>query len=730
MKKWILAAIVATATAYCRPGSVFPADYCHLDFSTYLGGDDEEIAYGVALDDTKNIYVAGYTKSSDFPVANAYQGTNEWAEDAFISKFSSAGTTLIFSTYLGGASTDKAYAIVMDAPHGQFLITGQTLSCNFPIRNGFQTACSGNGDAFVTSFSSTGSALIFSSFLGGTGSDIGHGIGIDYYGYPYVAGETVSDDFPTRNCYQAARRGGKDGFITELTPSGSGLYYSTYLGGSSDESVADIAINTAGEAFATGATWSSDFPTVNAYQSNTPDTSAFVSKLSISGSYLHYSTHLGGSGDDSGSGIFVDAYNCAYVVGSTDSSDFPTFNSYQDSKAGGYDVFVTCLGSPGFTLVYSSYLGGSSNDLGSDVQAEGDYTEVFVCGTTASSDFPVVSPYQASFNGGTPYGDVFYTHLIPDSGPLRIYRSTYLGGNTEDRAWGIVLDYSGECAYLVGETNSVDFPLRTPYQTTYGGWIDDGFVSRVGWGPASARNQYHTDFDSDGVSDIAVFRSAEGLWAVRGVTRVYFGNSLDFAAVADYDGDGVTDIATYRPSTGMWAVRNITRVYFGQSLDQHRPWDYDGDGRADFCVFRPDGGIWAVRSVTRAYFGTWGDIACPGYFDSDNRADMAIFRAYEGLWSLRGITRFNLGQDGDLPVAGDYGGAGVFKAGIYRQGNGLWRVRDFTAAYFGANSYACPAAYSGVADQIGVYQPNQTLWAVKDMTRVYFGGYQDYPVTR
>ncbi len=733
MRRTVLITALAGALVSALPRTLFPSGDLWLAASTFLGGaGGADVGWGIDLDDEKNIYVVGYTYSSDFPVVGAYQSTRDWDADAFVSKFSSSGTGLVFSTFLGGASSDYGYAIAVDPPHGQLLVTGRTLSCNFPVLNGFQSTCGGNGDAFVAALPTSGSSLIVSSYLGGEADDKGRGIGIDQYGYVYVAGETSSDDFPTLSCYQGSRQGGVDGFLAELFPAGSSLYYSTYLGGSADDYPSGLAVRPAGFAFVAGTTKSGDFPEVNAYQGNNAGESAFVSKFAASGSYLHYSTYLGGSGDDGAGGIFVDSYDAAYVAGFTLSPDFPTFNAYQASHAGGYDAFVTCLGSPGFTLIYSSYFGGSGNDYGLAVEAEGDYSEAFLCGATMSYDFPALLPYQATFSGGAPYGDAFFAHLAPDGDILRPHSSTYLGGTADDLPHDLALDYAGQRAWLVGETNSQDFPVRWPFQPTHGGGITDAFVTGLDWGSASARNQYHTDFDGDGVSDIAIFRAAEGLWSVRSVTRAYLGNSLDAPVPADYDGDGVAEIATYRPSAGMWAVLGLTRVYFGSAWDQARPADYNGDGRADFGLFRPDGGVWAVRDVTRAYFGTYGDAACPGYYDSDDRADMAIFRAGSGLWSIRNLTRFNFGAASDTAVPGDYGLDASWEAAVFNLSSGLWAIRGLSRFYLGSSGdRAVPGDYNGDGwDISGVFRDAAGLWSVRAFTRVYFGGSGDIPVTR
>jgi len=241
-----------------------------------------------------------------------------------------------------------------------------------------------------------------------------------------------------------------------------------------------------------------------------------------------------------------------------------------------------------------------------------------------------------------------------------------------------------------------------------------------------------TDYNGDGVSDIAIFRESTGLWAIRGVTRVYFGNVDDEPIPGDYNGDGTTDIGIFRDISGLWAVRGETRVYFGGSSDIAVPGDYDGDGLCDIGIFRRSSGLWALRGLTRAYFGSPSDIPLPGYYGADPGADIGIFRGSSGVWAVRGVTRIYFGGSSDDPVPGDYNGDGVWEPSIYRASSGLWAIRGETRAYFGGSAdYPIPADYSGDAiDNIGIFRPSSGLWAVKDGPRVYFGGSTDLPVTR
>ena len=315
-----------------------------LIYSTYLGGNGEERGNGIAVDSSSNAYVAGYTKSTNFPTQNPYQGSNAGESDAFVTKLSSGGDTLTYSTYLGGSSSDYGNDVAVDNS-GNAYITGRTYSSDdFPTLNPHQGSFGGGSyDAFVTKLSSGGDALIHSTYLGGNSYDEGYGIAVDSSGNAYVAGYTRSSDFPTQNPYQGSNAGESDAFVTKLSSGGDTLIYSTYLGGSDDSGGYDIAVDSLGNAYVTGNTQSTDFPTLNPHQGSYGGgyCDAFVTKLSSNGSALIYSTYLGGSSSDYGHGIAVYSSGNAYVVGYTDSTDFPTLNPYQSSHGGGeWDAFV------------------------------------------------------------------------------------------------------------------------------------------------------------------------------------------------------------------------------------------------------------------------------------------------------------------------------------------------------------------------------------------------------
>jgi hypothetical protein len=290
-----------------------------LEYSTYIGVRSDDAATSIAVDALGGAYVTGSTRSDDFPTLGPYQA-DQGGEDAFVTKLSPSGTSLSYSTYLGGAANEMGLGIAVDDSGGA-VVTGYTSSLDFPVLGPVQPLQAGT-DAFVTRLSPSGSGLVYSTFLGGDGLDVGKDVALDGAGNAYVTGYTNSTDFPTLNAYQA-HQGSLDAFLTKLSPSGSALVYSTYLGGGSDDVAYGVAVDRAGRAYLAGATKSTDFPTQDPLQSDQPDWDAFVTKFARSGSRLVYSTYLGGGGTDWGLGIAVDGSGSAYVTGDTGSTDLP-----------------------------------------------------------------------------------------------------------------------------------------------------------------------------------------------------------------------------------------------------------------------------------------------------------------------------------------------------------------------------------------------------------------------
>jgi len=460
----------------------FNASGSELIYSTYLGGSVSDQGRAIAVDSSGSAYVAGSTCSSDFPTAYPLEASLKGACDGFVTKLNASGTSLVYSTFLGGSGTtgisDEGTGIAVDSA-GSAYVTGETWSTDFPTVNPIQ-GYGGGGDAFLCKFSAAGTALVYSTYLGGSGWDQGAGIAVDTAGNVYVIGSTNSTDFPTVNAFQSAAGEYAEmygtAFVAKLNAAGSALVYSTYLGGSVSESGNGIAVDSAGNAYLTGATWSSDFPTVNpieAYQSKYAADNAFVAKLNAAGSALIYSTYLGGSGclynpgpgycGDEGFSIAIDSSGVAYVAGGTASNDFPTVNAIQSSNNDTNDQpdattgFVACLNAAGSGLAYSTYLGGTwvayANGLAVDSSGN-----AYIAGKDGD-DFPTVNPFQSSPGGA------FVAMISPPPAmtylPASLNFGTVVGGTTSPEQSVTLAPLTNAAASLSSITASGDFSLVT-----------------------------------------------------------------------------------------------------------------------------------------------------------------------------------------------------------------------------------------------------------------------------
>jgi uncharacterized repeat protein (TIGR01451 family) len=460
-----------------------------LAYSTYLGGSGADEGRGIAVDSRGNAYVTGYTASTNFPTLNQYQ-TDQADVDVFVTEIDtsqSGNASLVYSTYLGGNSYDYGYGIAVDGSSNAY-VTGYTNSTNFPTLNQYQTDQT-YSDVFVTKLDTTQSgnaSLVYSTYLGGNSHDFGFGIAVDGSGDAYVTGQTYSTDFPILNQYQTDQTSA-DVFVTKIDTTQSGnasLVYSTYLGGNSEyEYGYGIAADNSGNAYLTGATVSTNFPTLNQYQTDQTSWDVFVTKLDTTQSgnaSLVYSTYLGGNQNEQGYGIAVDNSGKAYVTGWTDSLNFPILNQYQ-SRQTYYDAFVTKLDttqSGNASLVYSTYLGGNNNDIGRGIAVDGS-GNAYITGYTLSTNFPILKQYQTDQTSW----DMFVTKLdTTQSGNAGLVYSTYLGGSGQDGYYysndyaGIAVDGRGN-AYVTGYTDSTDFPTLNQYQMDQGG--RDVYITKI-----------------------------------------------------------------------------------------------------------------------------------------------------------------------------------------------------------------------------------------------------------
>jgi hypothetical protein len=399
-----------------------------LVYSTFVGGSNMEFGHGLAIDAAGNAYVTGTTKSSNFPTtAGAFDRTINFppncprcttdTTDGFVFKLNAAGSALSYSTYLGGTDIDSPRGIAVDGS-GSAFVTGETLSStDFPTTAGaFSRTLQGEYDMFVTKLNPGGSALAYSTLLGGTLSDNGQRISVDGAGNAYAVGFSRSPDFPTTpGAFDTTFNGAFDVTVTKLNPAGSALVYSTYLGGSDFDTGGTLAVDGAGSAYIAGATPSADWPTTpGAYDTTFNNGDAYVTKLNPAGSALVYSTFVGGSDFDNFSGIVLDPAGNAWLTGGSSSADFPVTPGAPDTTLNGAgDVTIVELNSTGSSLLFATFLGGSQGDGGYDI-ARDPSGNIYVTGTTYSQDFPAtVGAFDRVWNGDLSifWGDAFVTKL-------------------------------------------------------------------------------------------------------------------------------------------------------------------------------------------------------------------------------------------------------------------------------------------------------------------------------
>ncbi|WP_309495483.1 SBBP repeat-containing protein [Mechercharimyces sp. CAU 1602] len=415
---------------------------------------------------------------------------------------------VFYVSYLGGASGQNLGGGIITDSLGNAYVTGTTSATDFPVTSGaFQTLKNGESDAFISKINPAGTSLLYSTFLGGSMTDEGNGIAVDSENNAYITGFTISTNFPiTSAAFQTITTGGTfNAFVSKINASGSSLLYSTFLGGSTGSSSTgeDIALDGSNQAYIVGTTDTSSYPiTSGAFQTILRGTSdAFITKLNPFGSALVYSTFLGGSEDESGNGIAVDASNQAYVTGQTTSTNFPTSASaFQLTRRGPADAFVSKLNEAGSSLLYSTYLGGASSEEGLSIAV--DIAEnAYVTGETISStSFPVTAN---AFQTSATLSSAFVSK-VNNTGSELLY-STYLGGSLQDGGCGIAVDSFGK-AWVTGFTDSIDFPTTSDaFQDSLIGLGNDAFLTQMSFsGDGICFSSYLGGTSADSGVDVAV----------------------------------------------------------------------------------------------------------------------------------------------------------------------------------------------------------------------------------
>lgn len=461
-----------------------------LTFSSYYGGNGDEYASSTAVDSSGNIWVTGRTTSANLTTTSAAVGVRGGDSDAFLAKFDPTGAQLLFAAYVGGADRESINAITIDSL-GRVCIAGSTASTDYPLLNPYRSTAGGASDVCVSRFTAAG-VLQYSTLLPANGDDHANAIDTDTAGNLYVCGVTNGSNFLVANALQATRKGAADCFVSCIAEAGSSLVYSTYLGGTGNliERANGIVVDAAGNAFVTGNTPAADFPLVNAVQTTYGGTAggfsgdAFVCKIAAGGGSLLYSTYLGGSGDEAGVSIDIDAAGQACVTGTTSSANFPLAQPLSGTLQGD-DAFVTKLNNNGSAFVYSTYLGGAATDNAFTVRQD-SLGYAYVGGFTNSGSFPVADALFAAPIDFVVKG--FVTRIDPDGSAIGF--STCIGGNGGSQVRGIALEEGGSGQAnritLVGGTVSTNFPTVNPVQAAFGGGTaflaGDAFVSRIEFG--------------------------------------------------------------------------------------------------------------------------------------------------------------------------------------------------------------------------------------------------------
>lgn len=610
-----------------------------LLFLTIFDGEEQDTATDIAVDDFGNAYITGQTWSEHFPLHNPYQDRALRCvraaqclfrdTDSFVVKVNVAGQ-VANSTYLGGRDSELGSGIAVRGDGSLVYITGHTFSSGFPTVREYQGggAFGNGGDAFLTVMPMNGGAPIYSTHFGGNDYELGADVAIDAAGNAYITGETDSDDMPIRSAFQTNNLGGNDSYIAKFNPFASGdasLVYSTYLGGAGGDYAKGIAVTPQGKAYVTGVTGSFNFPLLNAIDTTNQVNEAFVTALNPNGS-LFASTFLGGSGQEFGNAITLDAGEVVYLTGSTTSADFPRQFAFQSSRSGTQDAFVSKLrlGPATSALLSSSYLGGTGTDDGKGIAVSGN-KHIYVVGITRSSDLPttggVVKP---DVEVGSTHFQGFAAHIL----------------DTQRDTVGL---------YEPATTNFLLRNTINPSGTANIISVDFGAAGDV---PVTA------DWNGDGIDTTGTFNA--GVWRYRNLNvftgyptnplTFNFGQVGDLPVAGDWNGDGIETPGVLRPSTQEFLLSDsLTNpqtnhvVKFGAASDLPVIGDWNGDGIDTPGTYRP----------------------------SDGR--FRLTNAITGIPAAADNT-FQLGANIDLPIAGDWNADGFDDVG-------LWKPSTFTFSF-------------------------------------------------
>ncbi len=475
-KRTIIIFVIGLVNFNCSQSGVSQLEINpEIKASSYLGGSRNEMGYCITTDLSGNIYVTGKTDSPDFPSTSKFLPDNiESDNNVFVVKMDPAGSKIIYSLLIGGSGDDSGGSVSVDGK-GYAFVSGTTGSKDFPTTPGcFDKTLNGKKDVFIVKIDPDGKSLVYSTYLGGDKEDFCLCSQIDNNGCIYLSGKTLSENFPvTSGVFDETFNGKNDVFVSKLNINGTKLEYSTFIGGSNEDSANDLTIDDLGCIYFCGETQSSNYPvTDNSFDQafNGGGYDVVVTKLNSDGTELVYSTYLGGDKYEWASGIEVDHLGNAYVSGATKSEIFPvTENALDNSFNGDQDLFVTVFNKTGDDINYSTFIGGISKDSFTSIGILNKSGDICLTGNTKSSDYPVTSnASDTTFNKGQ--FDTFYSIINVLNSKL-VY-STFLGGSCNE--WGLDIYADRDMnAYLTGFTDSPDFPVTSgSFDIDYNGEIN------------------------------------------------------------------------------------------------------------------------------------------------------------------------------------------------------------------------------------------------------------------
>ncbi len=665
-----------------------------LTWHVLLGGAFIDIASGIAVDASGNVYVTGQSGGTWGDPIRALTG----GSDAFVAKLDTNGD-LAWNTFLGGASFDSGNGIAVDASSNIYVTGTSGVTWGAPIR-----PFSADSEAFVAKLDTNG-ALVWNTFLGGAGlpwaqlpgNDYGNAIAVDANGNSYVTGASVGEWGAPIDLGS----GGDNAFVAKLDTNGI-LGWNTFLGGKGN----GIAVDAGGNVYVVGT--SSSFVGLSPIRAFAGASDAFVAKFGTNGARLWY-TFLGGASYDSGIGIAVDASANVYVTGDSGETWGTPVRPFGRLR----DGFMAKLGTNG-ALLWVTFGGAFleyDNSLGVAVDAGGG---AYFTGRSAGPWGAPIYPWEVG-------NDACITKL--DTNGVLVWNAFRGAGSY----YGVAVDATGN-AYAVGSTPNNDFPSS-----------EDAFVAKL---ENYTLRRAGNDFDSDGRSDIGCYYSPGGNWygfnSGNGFWETQFGYAGTVPVVVDFDDDGVSDIGVYHPDSGNWYFMMSTAGYldgqFGYAGTIPVAGDFDGDGLSDIGVYHPPSGNWHVLMSTAGYgetqFGYAGTIPVVGDYDGDGMSDIGVYYPPGGNWyvfkSTEGVWQTQFGYAGTIPVVGDYDGDGMSDIGVYYPPGGNWYVFKSTEGFwqtqFGyAGTIPVVGDYDGDGmSDIGVYYPPGGNWYVFKSTEGFW----------